>query len=360
MKAVLLCAGQGTRLRPLTYCRPKHLLPVGGRPVLDRVLDSLRQAGVDETLFVVSPGETVLQEFVGDGSRWQMSAEFCVQPEPLGLAHALSCARGQIGDDERFLMYLGDDLLGEGVAQFAEDFVASEAAASLIVKRVDDPRSFGVVVVEDGVVTRMVEKPENPPSDLAIVGVYGFGPQIWEAVDSIEPSARGELEITDAIDRLVAADARVECHVTDGFWADAGSPDALLRANQFFLKHSEHRIDGEVDAASSIEDLPVTIADGASVRNSQITGPAWVGPGAVVDGCSVGPDVSIGADCRLSNVNIDDSIIDIETVISDVKSILRHCVLGQNVTVRGIMSAGGQQHISMLLADESTLVPSER
>jgi len=225
---------------------------------------------------------------------------------------------------------------------------------------------FGGVVPEVAsrrhveVVTRMVEKPENPPSDLAIVGVYGFGPQIWEAVDSIEPSARGELEITDAIDRLVAADARVECHVTDGFWADAGSPDALLRANQFFLKHSEHRIDGEVDAASSIEDLPVTIADGASVRNSQITGPVWVGPGAVVDGCSVGPDVSIGADCRLSNVNIDDSIIDIETVISDVKSILRHCVLGQNVTVRGIMSAGGQQHISMLLADESTLVPSER
>ncbi|MFO8079408.1 MAG: glucose-1-phosphate thymidylyltransferase [Armatimonadota bacterium] len=360
MKAVLLCAGQGTRLRPLTYCRPKHLLPVAGRPVLDRVLGSLQEAGVDETMFVVSPGETALQEFVGSGARWEMSAEFCVQPEPLGLAHALSCARGQIGDDERFLMYLGDDLLGEGVARFAEDFVASDAAASLIVKRVDDPRSFGVVVVEDGVVTRMVEKPQNPPSDLAIVGVYGFGPEIWEAVDAIEPSARGELEITDAIDHLVAADQRVECHVTDGFWADAGSPEALLDANCFFLQHCEHRIEGNVDGASVIEERPVTIAHGASVSDSRIIGPALIGPGAVVEGCAVGPNVSIGADCRLTNVNIDDSIIDSETVISNVGGPLRQSVIGQRVRISEIMSGDGRQPLKMLLADESTLVPCER
>ncbi|MFW5866344.1 MAG: glucose-1-phosphate thymidylyltransferase [Armatimonadota bacterium] len=356
MKAVLLCAGQGTRLRPLTYCRPKHLAPVAGRAVLDRVLRSLAEAGVDEALFVVSPGETALQDFVGSGSCWGMTASFCVQPEPLGLAHALACAGAQIGDDERFLMYLGDDLLGDGVTEFAQDFMASDAAASLVVKRVEDPRAFGVVVVEDGVVTRLVEKPQNPPSDLAIVGVYGFGPEIWEAVESIEPSARGELEITDAIDHLVAFGHRVECHVTDGFWADAGSPEALLAANRHFIGASEHRMDGEADDASSV-DPNVTVGAGSRIANSRIVGPSIIGRDCIIEDSALGPNVSLGDGCVVRGVEVEDSIVDDGTQIEGVRSVLTGCVIGRNVRLRGLASADGAP-MSVMLADESTVGPA--
>lgn len=355
MKAVLLCAGEGTRLRPLTFCRPKHLLPVAGRAVLDRVLSSLAEAGVDEAVFVVSPTECSLQEFVDDGSRWRMSASFCVQSEPLGLAHALACARTKIGDDERFLMYLGDDLLGDGVAGFAADFAASDAAASLIVKPVEDPRAFGVVVVEDGVVVRLVEKPKIPPSDLAIVGVYGFGPEIWEAVDAIEPSARGELEITDAIDFLVDTGRPVEYHETRGFWADAGSPGALLSANRFFLETGEHRVDGDVDGESTIEG-PVMIAAGAKIVRSRITGPCLIDADTVIEDCTVGPDVSIGEECLLRGVQLEDSIVDSGSSVRDVGMALAGCVLGRNVTISSLTCAAGGP-MRLLLADDSVVGP---
>lgn len=355
MKAVLLCAGEGTRLRPLTFCRPKHLLPVAGRAVLDRVLSSLAEAGVDEAVFVVSPTECSLHEFVDDGSRWRMSASFCVQHEPLGLAHALACARTKIGDDERFLMYLGDDLLGDGVTQFASDFAASDAAASLIVKPVEDPRAFGVVVVEDGVVVRLVEKPKIPPSDLAIVGVYGFGPEIWEAVDAIEPSARGELEITDAIDFLVDTGRRVEYHETRGFWADAGSPEALLAANRFFLEEGDHRVDGDVDGQSTV-DGPVAIAAGAKIVRSRITGPCLIGADTVIEDSTVGPDVAIGEDCALRRVTLQDSIVDSGSDVRDVDTALSGCVFGRDVTISSLTSTDGRA-INMLLADESVIRP---
>lgn len=356
MKAVLLCAGEGTRLRPLTFCRPKHLLPVGGRPVLDRVLSALSEAGVDEAIFVVSPVERALQEFVGDGSRWGMSASYCVQSEPKGLAHALGCARGFVSEDERFLMYLGDDLLGDGVKQFVAGFMSSNAAASLIVKPVEDPRAFGVVVVEDGQVARLVEKPKDPPSDLAIVGVYGFGPEIWEAVDSIVPSARGELEITDAIDYLVHHGRCVGYHVTDGFWADAGSPEALLAANEYFLATDAGGVQGEVDYQSTLEGQ-VSVAADAMVSTSRIIGPCRIGAGAVIEGCTIGPSVAIGDGCTLRGVQIRDSIIDEETLVEDVPTPLERCVLGRRVQLRGLRHTSPGP-LTMLLADDSMLGPS--
>jgi len=358
MKAVLLCAGQGTRLRPLTYCRPKHLLPVAGRPVLDHGLSSLSDAGVDEAIFVVSSGDTALHEFVGDGSRWGMAASCCVQTDPLGLAHALACARTKIGENEHFLMYLGDDLLGDGVTDFAESFRVSDAVASLVVKPVSDPRAFGVVVMEDGVVTRLVEKPADPPSDLAIVGVYGFGPEIWAAIDAIEPSARGELEITDAIDHLVATGQRVECHVTHGFWADAGSPRALLAANRFFLEKTERRIDGKVDGDSTVEGN-VALAPGASVAGSEVIGPCIIGENCTVEDSSIGPNVSVGHGCVLRGVEVRDSIIDEGTSIEDVEPILRKCVVGRSVRILGLASVDAAS-MSLLLADESVVGPTER
>lgn len=355
MKAVLLCAGAGTRLRPLTFARPKHLLPVGGRAVLDWVLSDLADAGVREAIMVVGCESSHLREFVGDGSRWGMSADYAVQECPLGLAHALSCARHLLGD-ERFLMYLGDDLLDRNVVvDFATGFMASGADASLVVKPVPDPRAFGVVVMEDGCVTRLVEKPQQPPSDLAIVGVYGFGPAVWDAVDNITPSARGELEITDAIDYLVRAGRTVHCHVTNGFWADAGSPDALLSANRYFLDLVERRIAGEVDGASSVEGA-VQIEAGARVVGSQIIGPCVIGADSVIEGCTVGAHTAIGAECVLRETVVADSIIDEGCRVERVRPGLRRSIIGPGAALADLTAAGPLQ---VLAADESVTVPCE-
>ncbi len=355
MKAVLLCAGAGTRLRPLTFARPKHLLPVAGRAVLDWVLCELAEAGVDEAVMVVGRESRHLREFVGDGTRWGMTVAYAVQEKPLGLAHALSCARHHLGD-ERFLMYLGDDLLDRGVvAEFAASFAQSDAHASLLVKPVEDPRAFGVVVMEDGCVTRLVEKPSRPPSDLAIVGVYAFGPEIWEGVDSIEPSARGELEITDAIDYMVRVGRTVHCHVTDGFWADAGSPDALLSANRYFLGLTERRIEGDVDGASSVEGS-VQIAGGARVIRSQIIGPCIIGADCVIEDCVIGAGTSVGAECRLIATVVADSIIDDRCRIERVRPGLRRSIVGPAAVIAD-MSA--QTPLQVLVADETVLMPDE-
>lgn len=353
MKAVLLCAGAGTRLYPLTFVRPKHLLPVAGRAVLDWVLGDLAEAGVDEAVFVIGAGGDRIRAFVGDGSRWNMRASFCVQHEAKGLAHALGCARPEVDDDERFVMYLGDDLLGDGIAAFADEFVASDAAASLIVKPVPDPRAFGVVVCEDGAVTLAVEKPEDPPSDLAIVGVYGFGPEIWEAIDSIEPSDRGELEITDAIEHLVAEGRVVTCQVTEGFWADAGSPEALLTANRFYLQRLAHSIDGDVDGASIIEG-EVEIAAGARITASRLLGPCRIEADCAIEDSTVGPHVSLGAGCHVRGSTIIDSVLDDMCVVANVPAGLSHSILGQGVTVSDLTRSAGAP-ISMVAADETTV-----
>ncbi len=353
MKAVLLCAGEGTRLRPLTLARPKHLLPVAGRAVLDLVLCDLAEAGVDEAIFVVSPEGRLHREFVGDGSRWGMAASFVVQPEPRGLADALSWAREEVGD-ERFLMYLADDLLEEGVSDFSRSFFEGHAAASLIVKSVEDPRRFGVVVVEDECVTRLVEKPKQPPSDLAIVGVYGLGPEIWPAIDSIELSARGELEITDAIDHLVSTGRRVECHPTAGFWADAGSPEALLRANRFFLGCMERRIDGDVDGASSVEGR-VHVGAGARVTSSELLGPCLIGEDCVIEGSRIGPNASLGAECSVRDAAIEDSILDEGCRIEGVRPGLARAILGRRVAIRNVAGVGSAP-LGLLLADDSVVI----
>ncbi len=353
MKAVLLCAGAGTRLRPLTFCRPKHLLPVGGRAVLDWVLSDLADAGVDEAVMVVGCESSQLRAFVGDGSRWGMTAAYAVQERPLGLAHALACARHLL-DDQRFLMYLGDDLLDRGVVvDFAGGFMASEADASLVVKPVEDPRTFGVVVMEDGCVTRLVEKPQQPPSDLAIVGVYGFGPTIWEAVDNIKPSARGELEITDAIDYLVRAGHTVHCHITDGFWADAGSPDTLLSANRYFLDLLDRRIEGEIDGASSLEG-DVQIGAGTRVVRSQIIGPCLIGPDCVIEDCVIGAHTALGAECVLRATAVADSVIDDGCRIEQVRPGLQRSILGPGATLVDLTAPAP---LWVLAADESITAP---
>ncbi len=349
MKAVLLCAGEGTRLRPLTNARPKHLLPVGGRPVLDHVLASLAEAGIGEAVFVVSPDAPELREYIADGSRWGMSADFVIQESPRGLADAVRCAEDQVLG-ERFIVYLGDDLLGDGVTDFVGEFMSSGASASLIVKPVEDPRQFGVVVVEGGKVTRLVEKPADPPSDLAIVGVYGFGPEIFDAIGRIKPSARGELEITDAIHDLLVSGGRVDYHVTEGFWADAGSLEALLRANEYYIQREGQQIDGDVTGC--VIDGAVLVRPGAVVRDSQLQGPCLVCAGSTVTGSQLGPNVTVGAGCTVTDSVVRSSILDAGCRIDALAGGLVDSVLGQQVCVN---VTGDDPHTCLLAEDNTTI-----
>ncbi|MFP3904237.1 MAG: glucose-1-phosphate thymidylyltransferase, partial [Armatimonadota bacterium] len=310
MKAVVLCAGEGRRLRPLTFRRPKHLLPVAGKPILHHVLGELREAGITEVGLVVGEGAKAIREFVHNGRQWNLDVSYIQQPQPRGLAHAVNCAREYVRD-ERFLVYLGDNLLENSLSDFVETFRGNRSDAALVLKAVDDPQRYGVATLDaDGHIRQLVEKPANPASNLAIVGVYAFSPSIFDAIDAIEPSDRGEYEITDAIQHLIESGARVTSALLEGFWEDTGEPAKLLRANQRYLQRMQHDIQSGISADSRIEGRPVRIGDNTTIKNSAITAPCFIGDNCVLRDCRVGPDVSIGAGCKMVQTHISNSVID--------------------------------------------------
>ena len=332
-KAVILCAGEGTRLRPLSFSRPKHLMQVAGRPLLGWILQALAEAGITQIGLITPPEADPIREFVEAGTQWGMTAAYLVQPEPLGLAHALNCARDFLGSDP-FVMYLGDNALELSLAEFLEEFEESQAQATILVKQVDDPRQYGVVEITGGQVVRLVEKPAEPPSSLAIVGVYAFGPAIFEAIDRIAPSARGEYEITDAIQRLLEDGGKVIAHELAGFWEDAGSPADLLRINQFYLNQLRLEVHGVADQASSVSGA-IGLEVGSQVTSSRLLGPCLVGKDSVVANCSIGPDVTIGSDCRIINAQLRNCIVEDDTHIENLPGGLEDSVIGCQVRITG-------------------------
>lgn len=322
MKALVLCGGVGSRLRPLTHTSAKQLVPVANKPILFYGLESIAAAGITEVGIIVGETRDELMRVVGDGSHLGIHVTWIPQDEPLGLAHTVLIARDFLGDDD-FVMYLGDNLLEEGVARFAEAFEADRSAAAsprlgeesaapaalILLHKVEDPTQFGVAELDaDGHVVRLVEKPVDPPSDLALVGVYLFDKTIHEAVRSIRPSARGELEITDAIQWLLDNGHRVTARVHDGWWLDTGKKDPLLEANRLLLERLERRIEGDVDDACTIEGR-VVIEAGATVRRSTIRGPVTIAAGTTVEDSFIGPFTAIGPSCQVTDTEIDHSVV---------------------------------------------------
>ncbi len=308
MKALVLAGGTGSRLRPFSHSMPKQLIPIANKPVLVHVMESLRDLGVREAGLIVGDRGPEIAAALGDGSALGVEITYIPQDAPRGLAHCTAIARDFLGDDD-FVMYLGDNLLTDSLREIADDFRAHRPAAQLVVHKVTDPRAFGVAEVdEDGRVVRLVEKPDQPRSDLAVIGVYFFTAAIHTAVADIVPSARGELEITDAIQLLVSRGEDVRARIHSGFWKDTGKVEDVLDCNRELLDTLVPSVRGDVDEASELSGA-VVVEEGAQVVRSRIVGPAVIGAGSLVVDSRIGPHTSIGRCCRLSDAGVDYSIL---------------------------------------------------
>ncbi|MEV0444322.1 glucose-1-phosphate thymidylyltransferase [Streptomyces spectabilis] len=308
MKALVLSGGSGTRLRPFTHSMPKQLIPIANKPVLVHVLENIRDLGVREAGIIVGDRAQQIEQALGDGSGLGMRITYIPQERPLGLAHCVSLARPFLGRDD-FVMYLGDNMLPDGVTDVAAEFTARRPDAQVVVHKVSDPRAFGVAeLAADGRVERLVEKPQEPRSDLAMVGVYFFTPAIHRAVASIRPSARGELEITDAVQWLLSHGGEVRASEYAGYWKDTGRAEDVLECNQRILEGLSPHVAGHIDRDSTISGN-VVIEPGARVLMSRIEGPAMIGAGSVIENSHVGPGTCIGRDCELRGTRLTNSIV---------------------------------------------------
>ena len=310
MRGLILSGGAGTRLRPITYTSAKQLVPVANKPILFYGLEDMAEAGITEVGIVIGDTGEEIRAAVGDGSRWGLDVTYIPQDAPLGLAHCVLVAAGFLGDED-FVMYLGDNLLRQGVKEFVDHFEAErgDAAAQILLCKVPDPQRFGVAELDaGGAVVRLVEKPADPPSDLALVGIYLFDRRIHEAVRAIAPSPRGELEITDAIQWLIDQGHQVRSQVLDGWWIDTGKLTPLLEANRLILETLDRRIEGSVDDESRL-DGRVVVQAGARIVRSTVRGPAIIGEGTSIVDSYIGPFTAIYHDCEVVTSEVEHSVL---------------------------------------------------
>jgi glucose-1-phosphate thymidylyltransferase len=350
MKGVVLAGGTGSRLRPITYSMAKQLVPVANKPILFYGLEDLAEAGITEVGIVVSPetGDEV-RAVVGDGSALGLDVTFIVQDRPLGLAHALKTALSFVGDDD-CLMYLGDNLVKDGVSDVVADFREHEPNCQIMLSPVDNPSAFGVAEVDErGGIVRLVEKPKVPPSDLALVGVYLFDGEIAEAVASIRPSARGELEITDAIQWLIDHGRTVRASVVRNWWKDTGTKEDLLHAQELLIDEMAEGIDGEL--VDTRVRGGVHVGAGSQLVDCDVTGPAIIGNNVHMSRTVIGPRTSIGHGCRLSDAAVEGSIVMDEAEVHGWR--IRDSLLGRGARLHG---SAPPSFVEMTLGERSEIV----
>jgi glucose-1-phosphate thymidylyltransferase len=332
MKALILSGGKGTRLYPLTYTSAKQLIPVANKPILFRVIESIRDAGICDIGIVVGDTANEVQEAVGKGARWDVNIEYIHQPQPLGLAHCVKISRDFLGDD-RFVMFLGDNVIQGGISPLIREFASSAWNSQIVLTRISHPEQYGVAELdEQGRIVRLVEKPKNPPSDLALVGIYMFDENIHEAVNGIKPSWRGELEITDAIQWLVDHDYAVHPYVHRGWWIDTGQPGDMLEANDLVLEELDYKIEGYVDRDSQVG-RRVMVERGAEIINSVVRGPSIIGENTRIVNSYVGPFTSIYHDVTIENSEIEHSMVLEHSHIKDVGSRIQDSLIGRDVRI---------------------------
>jgi glucose-1-phosphate thymidylyltransferase len=340
-------------LRPITHTSAKQLVPVANKPVLFYGIEALVEAGVSEIGIIIAPetGDEI-RETAGDGSAFGTKITYILQDRPAGLAHAVLTAEEFIGGSH-FVMYLGDNLLRDGLRGLVSTFREADPDALILLTPVDDPQSYGVAELDgDGGIVRLIEKPKDPPSNLALVGVYLFGPAIFDAARALEPSWRGELEITEAIQGLIDDGHRVQSEIVTGWWKDTGQLADMLEANRLVLEEIETELDGEIDAASRVEGR-VVLSEGARVSGSVVRGPAVIGPGACVEDSFIGPYTSIGADVHVRRSEVEHSILLAGSVVEDLGTRMEASLLGRNV--RLTRSDGMPKTFRLLVGDNSEI-----
>ena len=350
MKGLILAAGLGTRLRPLTSLRPKPTIAVANKPLIHYAVDNLVDAGVDHIGVVVGPPTVAAIRETLEGYRGARY-EYVMQDPPMGLAHAVKVARPFLGDDP-FVMYLSDNLFENGIASFAAAFdPAAGVNAVLALVEVPDPRALGVAVVENGRISRLVEKPAEPPSNLAVAGVYVFDSSIHEAIEGLEPGAKGEYQITDAIQRLIESGKTVAPVLVEGWWKDTGKAEDILDSNRLILAKLRGQVDGLVEGSELVGE--VVVEAGAEVRNSTVFGPALIGSGAKVSNAYIGPFTTVGRNVTIDDAELEYSVVGEGTSISRVGARIQSSLIGEGVSLTG--HDGRPAAHRLIIGDESVI-----
>ncbi len=350
MKGLILAGGKGTRLRPITFSMAKQLVPVANKPVLFYGLEALAEAGIREVGVIVGDTAKEIEQAVGDGARWGLEITYIPQPEPLGLAHAVLTAEPYLGTTP-FLMYLGDNLLTGGVKTLVEAFETRRPNALILLAEVPNPQEFGVAQLEGERVVKLIEKPKEPPSNLALVGVYLFDSHIFEAARAIKPSWRGELEITDAIQYLIDQGYTVEWQKITGWWKDTGNLESLLEANRLVLEELSPRMQGTLEDTQVFG--RVSVGAGSVLRRCVVRGPSIIGADCMLEECYIGPFTSIGDGVRMRACEIEFSIVLEGSQIDSVEPRIEASLLGKNTVVRGGMRR--PRTLRLMLGDSSSV-----
>ncbi len=332
MKGLILSGGKGSRLYPLTYTNAKQLIPVANKPVLVRVIESIHDAGITEIGIVVGDTAPQIKEAIGRGGKWGVNITYIHQDQPLGLAHAVKVSGDFLGDD-RFVMFLGDNVIQGGISPLIAQFAESEWNSQIVLTRIEHPEHYGVAELNtDGSIKQLIEKPKDPPSNLALVGIYMFDHNVMTAVNAITPSWRGELEITDAIQWLIDNGHAVHPYIHRGWWIDTGQPGDMLEANDLVLEELDYKIEGYVDRDSQIG-RRVTIQQGAEIINSVVRGPSIIGENTRIVNSYIGPFTSIDKNVVVENSEIEHSMVLENSKISDIEARIQDSLIGRNATI---------------------------
>lgn len=333
LKGLLLAGGKGTRLRPFTYTGAKQLVALANRPILFHAIDQLTACGITDLGIVVGETKDEIMAAVGDGSSFGAKVTYIEQSAPLGIAHGVKIAEDFIGEDP-FVLFLGDNILKEGISPYVDEFRSACHNSLVLLYPVEHPEDFGVAELDGDRLVRVVEKPKDPPSNMAVIGIYFFDKHVFEAIREIQPSARGELEITDTIQKLVDDGLDVRAEIISGRWIDTGKHDDLLEANHLILEDLEPKMEGRYDEGSQIQGR-VVLQKGSEVVNSRIQGPAIIGERTRIVNSFVGPFTSIYHDCLVTDTEISGSVVLENTRIEGVSQRIEHSLIGRNVEVVG-------------------------
>ncbi len=351
MKAMILCGGQGTRLRPLTFTTSKPLIPVANQMIIQYTIESIKKTGIDEICIVVNPSNQ--QEFaraLGDGAFMDVHIEYVIQKDPKGIAHAVSLGRDFVRD-QPFLLYLGDNMILEDLTPFVERFLESDYQASLLLSPVQDPKSFGIATLQGDRIVQVVEKPENPPSNLGIIGVYLFHPMIFEVISGLKPSWRGEYEITDAIGALLAHDFKVQSHILQGWWKDTGNPDDLLEANRKILDIKNTREKRLNHSSKSPMIGFVQMGENCQIDHSVVRGPVVLGKEVMIRNAYIGPYTSIGDYVHIEGSEIENSILLSHVSIIDLPKRIDNSIVGHYTKIGS--QKGVPQSVRLITGDHT-------